>query len=80
MKDKDIVFGFEMPGAHVFAGDSGGPCFREDPQERWLVGITSKGNGSVSQFTSLHPHLLWLKDQMAKAEQMAEQYNKSKPL
>lgn len=79
-KDKDIVFGFEIPGAHALAGDSGGPCFREDGQDRWLVGIVSRGNGEVSQFTSLHPHLLWLKDQLAKAEQLADQYKKRQPL
>lgn len=80
MKDKDIVFAFERRGTHVFPGDSGGPCFREDGQGRWLVGIVSQGNGNLSRFTSLHPHLLWLKDQIAKAEQVAEQYKKTKPL
>jgi secreted trypsin-like serine protease len=80
LKDKDIVFLFEVPGAHAFAGDSGGPCFREDGQGRWLVGIVSQGNGRVSRFTSLHPHLLWLKDQIGKAEHLAAQSQKAKPL
>jgi secreted trypsin-like serine protease len=80
MKDKDIVFLFERRGAHAFAGDSGGPCFREDGQGRWLVGIVSQGNGRVSRFTSLYPHLLWLKDQIGRAEQLAEQARSSKSL
>jgi len=80
MKDKDIVFLFERRGAHAFAGDSGGPCFREDGQGRWLVGIVSQGNGRVSRFTSLYPHLLWLKDQLGRADQLAEQSRGAKPL
>jgi secreted trypsin-like serine protease len=80
LKDKDIVFQFERRGTHVLAGDSGGPCFREDGQGRWLVGIVSQGNGGLSRFTSLHPHLLWLKDQLARAEQLAEQSKKAQPL
>jgi secreted trypsin-like serine protease len=72
-RDKDISFLFEMPGAHVFAGDSGGPCFREDGQGRWLVGIVSQGNGKISRFTSIYPHLLWLKDHLVKAEQLRKE-------
>ena len=80
MKDKDISFQFERRGTHAYSGDSGGPCFREDGQGRWLVGIVSLGTEGISRFTSLHPHLLWLKDQLARAEQLAEQYKKTPPL
>lgn len=79
-RDKDIAFLFEMPGAHAFEGDSGGPCFRENAQGRWLVGIVSQGNGSISRFTSIYPHLLWLKDHLGRAEQLAEQLRKEKAL
>ncbi len=71
--DKDISFLFEMNGVQALEGDSGGPCFREDGQERHLVGIISQGDGTVSRFTSIFPHLLWLKDHLARAERLAKQ-------
>lgn len=66
----DVAFLFEKPGAHAAPGDSGGPCFRETPQGRWLVGVVSQSreDGQGSRMTSLYPHLLWLKEQIAKAE------------
>lgn len=47
-------------GAHSYAGDSGGPCFREDKKGRWLVGISTKGTGKVSKFTSTYRYRAWL--------------------
>lgn len=67
--DKDISFLFEMQGAHLAEGDSGGPCFVEKGKERWLVGINSQGDGTISRFTSIHPHLPWLNQQLEKARQ-----------
>lgn len=73
--DGDVVFVFGRPGAHVYLGDSGGPCYREDKRGlRWLVGIISRGtkDGSDSLFTSLFPHLGWLKELKAQAKKVKE--------
>jgi hypothetical protein len=67
--DKDVSFFFEMHGAHVSDGDSGGPCFIEDGEKRWLVGITAQGDGTISRFTSIYRHLSWLNQQIEKAKQ-----------
>jgi hypothetical protein len=68
----DVFFRFERAGVHAAGGDSGGPCFRETAQGRWLVGIVSQGNpgGSLSQFTSIYPHLNWIKARLAEAEKL----------
>ncbi len=68
----DVFFRFERAGSHAAEGDSGGPCFRETEQGRWLVGIVSQGlpEGSLSQFTSIYPHLRWLKARIAEAEKL----------
>jgi hypothetical protein len=58
---------FRFPGAHTNSGDSGGPCFREQGAERWLVGING---GYVSQgsteswFTSIESHREWIQKQI----------------
>ncbi|MDY7227589.1 trypsin-like serine protease [Hyalangium rubrum] len=66
--DKDVSLLFEMSGAHVSEGDSGGPCFVEDGEKRWLVGITAQGDGTTSRFTSIYRHLPWLHEQIEKAK------------
>ena len=66
--DNDVSLLFELSGAHVAAGDSGGPCFIEDGKKRWLVGITAQGDGRISRFTSLYRHLSWLNQQLEKAK------------
>lgn len=66
--DKDVSLFFEMSGAHVSDGDSGGPCFVEDGKKRWLVGITAQGDGTTSRFTSIYRHLPWLQQQIEKAK------------
>ena len=73
--DGDVVFVFGRPGTHVYLGDSGGPCFREDRKGvRWLVGIISRGtkDGTDSLFTSLYPHLGWLREVKAQAKKVKE--------
>jgi len=61
---------FRFPGAHTHSGDSGGPCFREQGAERWLVGING---GYVSQgrmeswFTSIASHQEWIQKQIESA-------------
>jgi hypothetical protein len=64
---------FRFPGAHTHAGDSGGPCFREQGDERWLVGING---GYVSQgateswFTSTSSHREWIEKQIEAARKL----------
>ncbi len=69
--DKDISFLVEMQGAHLAPGDSGGPCFIEKGQQRWLVGINTQGDGTISRFTSIYPHLPWLNQQIEKAKKQS---------
>ncbi|MBN1204100.1 MAG: S1 family peptidase [Myxococcaceae bacterium] len=63
-------FLFRAPGAHTHAGDSGGPCFRETPEGRWLVGINSghANSGTVSWFTSTFHFRGWIAEQMRKVD------------
>jgi hypothetical protein len=64
---------FRFPGAHTHAGDSGGPCFREKGDKRWLVGING---GYVSQgateswFTSTFSHRGWIEEQMKEVRKL----------
>jgi hypothetical protein len=59
-------FLFRAPGAHTHAGDSGGPCFRENAAGRWLVGINSghANGGKVSWFTSTFHFRAWIAEQI----------------
>ncbi|HYH98799.1 MAG TPA: trypsin-like serine protease [Hyalangium sp.] len=63
-------FLFRAPGAHTHAGDSGGPCFRESPAGRWLVGFNSghANSGTVSWFTSTFHFRAWLAEQLRKRD------------
>ncbi|HLL06692.1 MAG TPA: trypsin-like serine protease [Myxococcaceae bacterium] len=77
-KIKDGVFMFVGEGpdgkkAHVADGDSGGPCFAQRDNERWLVGIISMGSDDpaslpFSLFTSTYVHRKWIDEQKAKSE------------
>lgn len=60
------IFLFRAPGTHTQAGDSGGPCFREDAEGRWLVGINSghANRGTASWFTSTFHHRAWIQAQL----------------
>lgn len=64
---------FRFPGAHTHSGDSGGPCFREQGDERWLVGING---GYVSQgtteswFTSTSSYREWIEKQIEAARKL----------
>ena len=58
------LFVMEKDGAHSYAGDSGGPCFREDTKGRWLVGISARGTGKVSRFTSTYRYRAWLEQEL----------------
>jgi hypothetical protein len=60
-------FRFTAGGVHVLAGDSGGPCFRETEEGRWLVGIsggfTKTRGGHESWFTSTFYYRSWIERQ-----------------
>ena len=66
--------GAEGQSAHVLKGDSGGPCFAQRKDGRWLVGIASIGNeegdGSsrASYFTSTFVHRAWIRQQQEKSK------------
>jgi hypothetical protein len=60
-------FRFTAGGVHVLSGDSGGPCFRETEEGRWLVGIsggfTKAKGGHESWFTSTFYYRNWIERQ-----------------
>lgn len=70
-KGREIRFRF--PGAHTHSGDSGGPCFREEGDARWLVGING---GFVNQgapeswFTSTSSYRDWIEGQIEEARKL----------
>jgi hypothetical protein len=63
-------FRFRATGAHTRAGDSGGPCFRTEGSQRWLVGINGghANQGTESWFTSTFPYKAWIQAQTALLE------------
>ncbi len=69
-----IAEGPDKKKAHSAEGDSGGPCFAQRDNERWLVGITS-GSGTYqaslpfSVFTSTYVHRRWIDEQRAKSKE-----------
>lgn len=77
----DKVFAFGRAGVpfrsvYALKGDSGGPCFREEPNgPRWLIGILSHSaeldGVPVTFFTSTFHHREWIKRQKALSEQYA---------
>lgn len=60
-------FRFTTGEVHVLSGDSGGPCFRETDEGRWLVGIsggfTKAKGGQESWFTSTFYYRSWIERQ-----------------
>jgi secreted trypsin-like serine protease len=62
--------GADPQGAHAQEGDSGGPCFREDPGRRWLVGINSghANGGTISVFTSTFHYRAWIEERIQAAQ------------
>lgn len=60
-------FRFTTGEVHILSGDSGGPCFRETEEGRWLVGIsggfTKTQGGRESWFTSTFYYRGWIERQ-----------------
>ncbi|WP_373691615.1 trypsin-like serine peptidase [Hyalangium versicolor] len=52
---------YEQQGAFVYNGYTGGPCFREDSGQRWLVGIASVGTELELTCTSTYFFRDWLR-------------------
>jgi secreted trypsin-like serine protease len=65
---------FLFPGAHTHQGDSGGPCFREEGNTRWLVGINggyvASETAPESWFTSTSSYREWIERQIEEARKM----------
>jgi hypothetical protein len=55
---------YEQQGAFVYNGYTGGPCFREDKSQRWLVGIASVGSDQELSFTSTYFFRDWLRTEL----------------
>ena len=55
---------YEQQGAFVYNGYTGGPCFREDKGQRWLVGIASVGSEQELSFTSTYFFKDWLRAEL----------------
>jgi hypothetical protein len=68
--DGNGAFVFRAEGAHALAGDSGGPCFREGKDGRWLVGINSghASGGTRSWFTSTFHYRAWIDERIREAK------------
>lgn len=55
---------YEQQGAFVYNGHTGGPCFREDAGQQWLVGIASIGTEQALSFTSTYFFRDWLRAEL----------------
>ncbi|WP_224240906.1 trypsin-like serine peptidase [Hyalangium gracile] len=67
----DERFMIEPPGSLALPGDSGGPCFREQPEGLSLVGINSRSApGKRATFTSTYHYLDWLDAEIRRTNQM----------
>lgn len=55
---------YEQPGAALYDGYAGGPCFREDSQRRWLAGVAKAGRGQDLSFTSVPFFREWVQAQL----------------
>lgn len=64
-------FQLEQQGESFFRGDSGGPCFRESPQGRTLVGISTTGLGQQPTLTALDAYREWLQQEIQRVEAAA---------
>jgi len=65
---------FLFPGAHTHQGDSGGPCFQEGKDVRWLVGINggfvNSEEAPESWFTSTSSYREWIAKQVEVARKL----------
>jgi hypothetical protein len=55
---------YEQQGPFLYHGYHGGPCFREDENGQWLVGIASKGSADGLALVSTYFHRDWILAEM----------------
>lgn len=65
-KDRFI---YEQQGAFLYNGFDGGPCFREQGAQRWLVGIASLGSDKALTLTSTVAHRAWIQSEIQRRRQ-----------
>jgi hypothetical protein len=64
----DGRFLYEQQGAFVYNGFNGGPCFREQGNDRWLAGIAILGSDKELSFTSTYFYRAWLQTELQQAD------------
>lgn len=67
MEEPEDQFFYEQQGAFLYDGFPGGPCFREEGQERWLLGISRPASKRGLSCTSLLPFVDWLRGEVRRA-------------
>jgi hypothetical protein len=60
---------YEQQGPYVYDGFQGGPCFRENKQGRWLIGIASIGTSNELACTSTFFYQDWLRAELQHASE-----------
>ena len=58
---------YQQQGSFLYNGYTGGPCFREDENHQWLVGIASIGSDRELSFTSTYFFRDWLRNELQRA-------------
>jgi hypothetical protein len=58
---------YTQQGSSLYEGFDGGPCFREQGQEQWLVGITGLKMREGLSFTSIFTYRDWLRAELQRA-------------
>ena len=58
---------YEQQAPHLYDGFAGGPCFREQGNQRWLVGIASRGSDEELAFTGVSSFRGWLRSELHRA-------------
>jgi V8-like Glu-specific endopeptidase len=67
----DERFVLALPGSLALPGDSGGPCFREQPDGVSLIGINSRSTpGTKATFTNTYYYLNWLDAEISRVNKM----------
>ncbi len=59
---------YQQQGPYLWDGYTGGPCFREDADGRWLVGVAGKAVGEELVFASVVFFRGWLDEELRRAQ------------
>ncbi|WNG49211.1 trypsin-like serine protease [Archangium minus] len=72
-----------QPGPHIYRGDSGGPCLREDTGggAHSIIGVASLGTGRTSTFTNTYFYQDWLRGEIQRLQtaEVAEAIEDARP-